>query len=176
MSREHILVVDDEKLIRFTLRESLAVEGYVIHEAAEVAEAVRIFEEHRIDCAILDHKLPDGNGFELMSKFKERAPDVPVILMTAYSTVEKAVEAMRAGAFTYVNKPFETDEMVLTVRNALETTRLRREVQTLRRMARVEVVSRSSSYFWIVCQRSGHPPGVTPGGTGRRIHRMDDNA
>ncbi len=141
MIREHVLVVDDEKLIRFTLRESLAAEGYVMHEATACAEAERVFEEHRIDCAILDHKLPDGNGFELMSKFKERAPDVPIILMTAYSTVEKAVEAMRAGAFTYVNKPFETDEMVLTVRNALETTRLRREVQTLRQMQQTEGLS-----------------------------------
>jgi DNA-binding NtrC family response regulator len=141
VSRERVLVVDDEKLIRFTLRESLAAEGYVMHEAAEVAEAERVFEEHRIDCAILDHKLPDGDGFQLMAKFKELAPDVPVILMTAYSTVEKAVEAMRAGAFTYVNKPFATDEMVLTVRNALETTQLRREVQSLRHLQQTEGLS-----------------------------------
>ncbi|MCZ6788017.1 MAG: sigma-54 dependent transcriptional regulator, partial [Planctomycetota bacterium] len=85
--------------------------------------------------------LPDGDGFELMGQFKERDPNVPVILMTAYSTVKKAVEAMRSGAYTYVNKPFETDEMVLTVRNALETTRLRREVQTLRRMQQTEGLS-----------------------------------
>ncbi|MEE8107305.1 MAG: sigma-54 dependent transcriptional regulator [Planctomycetota bacterium] len=141
MSRERILVVDDEKLIRFTLRESLAEQGYVVHEAAEVEEAIEVFERHRIDCAILDHRLPDGDGFELMKTFKERDPDVPIILMTAYSTVEKAVEAMRGGAFTYVNKPFETDEMVLTVANALETTRLRREVHALRKMQQAEGLS-----------------------------------
>ncbi|MHC4578580.1 MAG: sigma-54-dependent transcriptional regulator [Planctomycetota bacterium] len=138
MRHEHVLVVDDEKLIRFTLRESLAEEGYVVHEAADLQEAMRIFERHHIDCSILDHKLPDGDGFELLETFKEQAPDMPVILMTAYSTIQKAVEAMRRGAFTYVNKPFETDEMVLSVRTALETTRLRREVRALRRLQEAE--------------------------------------
>jgi len=138
VSREHVLVVDDEKLIRFTLRESLAEEGYVVHEAGDVQEARRLCERHRIDCAILDHKLPDGDGFELLETLKAEAPDVPVILMTAYSTIQKAVEAMRRGAFTYVNKPFETDEMVLSVRTALETTRLRREVRALRQLQEEE--------------------------------------
>jgi len=134
VSHERVLVVDDEKLIRFTLRESLAEEGYVVHEAEGVQEALKVLDRHRIDCAILDHKLPDGDGFGLLATLKDKAPDVPVILMTAYSTIQKAVEAMRRGAFTYVNKPFETDEMVLNVRTALETTRLRREVQALRRL------------------------------------------
>jgi DNA-binding NtrC family response regulator len=134
LSHEHVLVVDDEKLIRFTLRESLAEEGYVVHEAGDIAEAMLVCERHRIDCAILDHRLPDGDGVKLMAAVRELHPDVPVILMTAYSSVEKAVEAMRLGAFTYVNKPFETDEMLHNVRTALETTRLRREVHALRRM------------------------------------------
>jgi DNA-binding NtrC family response regulator len=134
MTREHVLVVDDEKLIRFTLRESLAEEGCIVHEAADVEEAHKVLDRQRIDCAILDHKLPDGDGFELMRLIKDDSPDIPVILMTAYSTIRKAVEAMRNGAFTYVNKPFEADEMVLNVRTALETTRLRREVQALRKL------------------------------------------
>jgi len=138
MSNEHVLVVDDEKLIRFTLRESLAEEGYVVHEAGSVNEAVEACSRRRIDCAILDHRLPDGDGFELMTTIHEQQPEVPVILMTAYSSVQKAVEAMRRGAFTYVNKPFETDEMVLNVRSALETTRLRREVDALRRQQESE--------------------------------------
>jgi len=134
MSREHVLVVDDEKLIRFTLRERLAEEGYVVYEAQDVAEGVKLLERHRIDCAILDHRLPDGDGFELMTLIKQIAPDVPTILMTAFSSVQKAVEAMRRGAFTYINKPFDADEMVLNVRTALETTRLRREVHQLRKL------------------------------------------
>ncbi|MHC4952366.1 MAG: sigma-54-dependent transcriptional regulator [Planctomycetota bacterium] len=138
MSNEHVLVVDDEKLIRFTLRESLAEEGYVVYEAGSVEEAIATCERRRIDCALLDHRLPDGDGFELMNTIHELQPEVPVILMTAYSSVQKAVEAMRRGAFTYVNKPFETDEMVFNVRSALETTRLRREVHALRRLQEAE--------------------------------------
>jgi DNA-binding response OmpR family regulator len=79
VSHERVLVVDDEKLIRFTLRESLAEEGYVVHEAAGVDEAKKVFARHRIDCVILDHKLPDGDGFQLLETLKEEAPDVPVI-------------------------------------------------------------------------------------------------
>ncbi len=141
MSREHILVVDDEKLIRYALKESLAAEGYVVHEAGDVAEALRLCDRQRIDCAILDQRLPDGDGFQLMRNLRELEPDAPVILMTAYSSVQKAVEAMRAGAFTYVNKPFEADEMILNVRAALETTRLRREVRELRRQQSGEGLS-----------------------------------
>jgi DNA-binding NtrC family response regulator len=141
MSRENVLVVDDEKLIRFTLRESLGAEGYVVHEAADISEARRAFVRQHMDCVILDHKLPDGDGFDLLKTFKRDAPDVPVILMTAYANVQKAVEAMRQGAFTYLNKPFDAEEMVLNVRSALETTRLRREVHGLRRMQEAEGVA-----------------------------------
>jgi two-component system response regulator AtoC len=141
MSREHVLVVDDEKLIRFTLRESLAAEGYVVHEAGDVAEARRAVERGRIDCVILDQKLPDGDGFQLLKELREIEPDVPIILMTAYSSVPRAVEAMRAGAFTYLNKPFEPDEMLMNVRMALETTRLKRELRALRSLHRSEGLS-----------------------------------
>ncbi|MCZ6574816.1 MAG: sigma-54 dependent transcriptional regulator [Planctomycetota bacterium] len=133
MSHERVLVVDDERLIRYSLRESLAEEGYVVHEAGDIAEALRVCDRHSVDCAVLDQRLPDGQGTELMKQIKELDPDVPVIMMTAYSSVANAVEAMRAGAFTYVNKPFDNDEMILNVRRALETTRLRREVRSLRR-------------------------------------------
>jgi len=133
MSHERVLVVDDERLIRYSLRESLAEEGYVVHEAGDIAEALRVCDRHSVDCAVLDQRLPDGQGTDLMKQIKELDPDVPVIMMTAYSSVANAVEAMRAGAFTYVNKPFDNDEMILNVRRALETTRLRREVRSLRR-------------------------------------------
>ena len=93
-----VLVCDDEKLIRFTLREGLAAEGYVVHEAADVAEAKRAFSRQNMDCVILDHKLPDGDGFELLKTLKQEAPGIPVILMTAFANVQKAVEAMRQGA------------------------------------------------------------------------------
>ena len=88
--------------------------------------------EEGVDLVLLDYKLPDGDGLQVLKKLKERDPDVLVILLTAFSSIETAVEAMKHGAYHYANKPFNLDEIALMVDKALETTRLRREVKTLR--------------------------------------------
>jgi two-component system response regulator AtoC len=126
-----VLVVDDESLIRFALAERLTDEGYRVIEADTAAGALAKSEEG-VDLVLLDYKLPDGDGIEVLKRLKERDPDALVILLTAHVSVDLAVEAMKQGAYHYANKPFNLDEVVLLVDKALETTRLRREVRALR--------------------------------------------
>jgi DNA-binding NtrC family response regulator len=131
MAFSRILVVDDEPLVRWSLRERLSAEGHDVVEAATAAEGIDRARDD-IDLIFLDFKLPDGDGLSVLRKVKERTPDLPVILMTAFSTIESAVEAMKLGAFHYVNKPFNLDEVLLLAEKALETVSLRREVVALR--------------------------------------------
>jgi two-component system response regulator AtoC len=126
-----ILVVDDEQLIRWSLTERLETEGYNVVEAATAADALARSGEG-VDLVMLDYRLPDGDGLSVLKKIKERTPDTLVIMLTAYSNIDTAVEAMKQGAYHYANKPFNLDEIALLVDKALETTRLRREVRTLR--------------------------------------------
>jgi DNA-binding NtrC family response regulator len=131
MSAATILVVDDEELIRFTLRARLEQDGYGVLEAGTGSAAEERFGPE-VDLVLLDYKLPDTDGVQLLSAFKQAAPDTLVILMTAYSTVDTAVKAMKLGAYHYVNKPFDVDELMLHVEQALETTRIKRELRALR--------------------------------------------
>src|SRR6478752_768896 len=126
-----ILVVDDEPLIRWTLSERLTQDGYGVAEADTAKAALSRFGPD-IDLVMLDFKLPDSDGLQVLRSMKAADPDVPVILLTALSSIETAVEAMKQGAYHYANKPFNLDEIALVVAKALETTALRREVRALR--------------------------------------------
>jgi DNA-binding NtrC family response regulator len=128
-----VLIVEDEKLIRWSLRERLEKEGYEVDEAESGRDALSKVDGAEYDLVLLDYRLPDVSGLELLKEISRRDTDTLVIMMTAYSTVNNAVEAMKLGAYDYINKPFNMDELVLTIEKALETTSLRREIKVLRR-------------------------------------------
>ena len=131
MPHANILIVDDESLIRWSLKERLTAEGYDVTEA-ETARDGLAQTGKGVDLVLLDHKLPDGDGLTVLQQIKQQTPETLVILMTGFSSVENAVQAMKLGAFHYVNKPFNLDEVMLLVEKALETSQLRREVRALR--------------------------------------------
>ena len=131
MPKAKILVVDDEPLIRWSLRQAFEKEGYQVLEAKNGEEAITLFDLH-VDLVILDYKLPDTDGITVLRAFRDAEPDTPVILLTAHSTIQRAVDAMRDGAYHFITKPFDVEEISALVAKALETTLLRREVRRLR--------------------------------------------
>ncbi len=117
---QRILVVDDERLIRWSLRERLTAEGYDVLEAADGAGAKRIIDEEEFDAALLDLRLPDADGADLVERVHDVMPHVPVIVITAYSSIDSAVRVMKAGAIDYIAKPFDMDDLASVVRRAIE--------------------------------------------------------
>jgi len=131
-----ILVVDDEKTLRYALKEGLSEEGYRVETAGDVAEALATLNREEFHLALLDQKLPDGNGLDLLKEIRSRYPGMQVVIMTAFGKFESAVEATKAGCFDYIGKPFELDHMKLVIKNALSQTRLSEEVTRLRAVER----------------------------------------
>ncbi len=127
-----ILVVDDERTLRFTLKEGLSEEGYRVDTAADAAEALDKLERDEFQLVLLDQKLPDQNGLDLLKTIKAKRRGMQVVIMTAFGKFQSAVEAAKAGCYDYVAKPFELDHMKLIIQNALAQTRLAEEVSRLR--------------------------------------------
>ncbi len=125
----NILVVDDEKLIRWSLKERLTREGFTVTEAEDGRAAAAALDREAPDLVLLDMRLPDTDGLTILRGVQERYPELPVIVITAYSTVDSAVEAMKLGAYDYLAKPFNMDDLAITVKRALEASALKREVQ-----------------------------------------------
>jgi DNA-binding NtrC family response regulator len=127
-----VLILDDEPVIREVLGSVLAKAGHVTREAATAAEGLQRLEKEPVDLLLLDLMLPDKPGLEVLVEVRARHPEIPVVVVTAYSSVESAITAMREGAFHYIPKPFRNEEVVHVVKQALEKRRLVAENRALR--------------------------------------------
>jgi len=150
-----ILVVDDEKLIRSGLCQALRDAGYAADQAGSVGEAVQAVEREVPDMLLLDYKLPDGSGIDVLRAVRKASPRTPVVMITAHASIGGAVEAMKEGAYDYLGKPFEVDEVIQTVGRALEAAHLREEVARSREDARRDsaienIVARSKAMQEVV--------------------------
>ena len=132
MSEHRILVVDDEQLIRWTLQKSLEKAGYGVLLAETGEEALQKVKEEAPDVALLDIKLPDMDGYEVLEKALKIDPTLIPIMLTAFEDVDRIVRAMRLGALDYITKPFDFNKVLLSIEKALEASQLKREVKYLR--------------------------------------------
>ncbi len=127
-----ILIVEDEDKLRTILKIILMEKNYNVFEAENGVIALSLLRREKIDIVISDIKMPEMNGIELFEKIKEENIPVPVIFITAFATIESAVEAIRAGVFDYIQKPFEEDKIILTVERALGLSKILKEKDELR--------------------------------------------
>src|SRR4026207_72325 len=140
-----ILVIDDEPVMADSLRTNLIDEGYAVDTAATGAEAIELFDQGGHHLAICDLQLPDMDGMEVLRHMKDARPTTEVIVVTGYGSAQKAVEATKAGAFFFVEKPFDFEELQLLVDKALERRELVAETANMRRQ-----LSTRAEYFNII--------------------------
>ena len=132
MAEEHILIVDDDKNMLDVLRFRLESEGYKVTSTNMVKDALTMTKDELFDLALVDLKIDRNDGIELMQKLHRLSPEMPVIILTAYGTIETAVDAMKHGAYSYLTKPFDRLELCLQIKNGLEKSSLSREIRRLR--------------------------------------------
>src|SRR5689334_20682486 len=130
--KERILVVDDERLVRWSLRQKCEEWGYQVIEAEAGEPALRVAQTELPDLVLLDVRLPDINGIQVLENLKKNGNARAVIMMTADPQLDDVKTALKLGAFDFVGKPLDFDELHVAIKNALETSRLRNEVQALR--------------------------------------------
>ncbi|MGD8446914.1 MAG: sigma-54 dependent transcriptional regulator [Desulfobacterales bacterium] len=133
---EKILVVDDDNNILRVIKLRLEAEGYQVTTAAKAKVALELANDDVFDFALVDLKLNGTDGIQLMENLHQLYPEMPVIILTAYGTIESAVEAMRKGAYTYITKPFNDDELLMHTRNCLEKTKLTKEIKSLKKVVK----------------------------------------
>jgi DNA-binding NtrC family response regulator len=131
--KHRILVVDDEKMIRWSLGEALRGWGYEPIEAETVNAGLASFDADPPSAVLLDINLPDGSGLDALRKIRHRQPDAVVIMITANVLVDETIAALRGGAYDFIGKPINLEELQVAIRNGIEASRLRREVTQFRR-------------------------------------------
>jgi DNA-binding NtrC family response regulator len=132
----NILIVDDEEVLQDVLTVLIRKEGHNTLSAWSGEEAIEILDREEIDLVLLDLMLPGMHGMQVLKEVRQRHPDQVVVVITAYSSIESAIEAMREGAFHYIPKPFKNEEVLLTLRKGLEQRRLASENRSLREQLR----------------------------------------
>jgi two-component system, NtrC family, nitrogen regulation response regulator NtrX len=130
-----ILIIDDEKAIRKTLSEILSFEGYKIDEAVDGEEGLKKFKDKTYDVVLSDIKMPKLDGLDFLQKAIESNPDVPIIMISGHGNIETAVEAVKKGAYDFIQKPPDLNRLLITIRNAMERNSLVTETKTLKRKA-----------------------------------------
>ncbi|OGB94796.1 MAG: hypothetical protein A2Z31_09790 [candidate division NC10 bacterium RBG_16_65_8] len=135
-SHERILVVDDEEQMRDLLAKVLERKGYQVVVCGDGTEALAVLEKEPADMVVTDVRMPGLTGMEALRAIKELNPEIVVIIMTAFGSIDQAVQAVKEGAYDYINKPFKIDEMLLTIDKALAERSLRHEVSSLRQELR----------------------------------------
>src|SRR5215210_4119145 len=130
-----LLIIDDEKAIRKTLTEILSFEDYKVEEAADGEEGLKKFKEKTFDAVLCDIKMPKLDGLEFLQKATEHNPDVPIIIISGHGNIETAVEAVKKGAYDFIQKPPDLNRLLITIRNAMERNTLGSEAKTLKRKA-----------------------------------------
>ena len=132
MAHERILVVDDDEGVRWALEKALAREGYDPVLAPTADEGMALAEAGGIACVLMDIRMPGGDGLEALRQIRAHDPSLPIIMMTAFGSLQAAVEAMKLGAYDYITKPFDFDELEILIRRVLEVRSLLDEVARLR--------------------------------------------
>lgn len=131
---QRLLILDDEEDLRSILAQRLARRGYEIMEAGTAQEGMALLQENIFEAVLLDIRLPDGDGLELLQEIKRRQPDLQVVMLTGHGTLESAIEAMKAGAYDYLTKPCNLSELEITLQKALEQRKLLVENKGLRQV------------------------------------------
>lgn len=129
----HILIIDDERPIRSTLREILEYEKYKVSDAENGEEGLKLIEKEKFDLVLCDIKMPKMDGIEVLEKVMEKQSDLPVVMISGHGNIETAVEAIKMGAFDFIAKPLDLNRLLVTVRNALDKNDLVEETKQLRK-------------------------------------------